>query len=77
MKWRTNSLSTFALGAGLLWSVPVAAKTPKGGEDNRPWGKGLLVPSFGLGGSFSGGSGSLFAGALSFGGGASYFVATK
>lgn len=59
----------------MSWSAPVNAKPAKEGPDDRPWGKGLLVPSFGLGGSFGGGAGSLFAGALSFGGGASYFVA--
>jgi hypothetical protein len=59
----------------MTWSAPAVAKPAKEGPDDRPWGKGLLVPSFGLGGSFGGGAGSLFAGALSFGGGASYFVA--
>ena len=59
----------------MSWSAPAIAKPAKEGPDDRPWGKGLLVPSFGLGGSFGGGAGSLFAGALSFGGGASYFVA--
>jgi len=75
MAKRTKMLFMVALGIGLAWSAPVAAKPSAESQDDRPWGKGLLVPSFGLGGSFSGGAGSLFAGALSFGGGASYFVA--
>jgi len=48
-----------------------AAARPLAREpDDRPWGRGTLMPSFGLGGGFSRGGG----GSLLVGGGLTYFV---
>lgn len=64
------TLAVALSGAGVAHAQP-----PEESEDDRPWSAGTIVPSFGLGGSFSAGSGSLYNGALAFGGGVSYFVA--
>jgi hypothetical protein len=67
---RALPLTVSLLAAALLWPSVAAARPFSPQPDDKPWTRGTLMPSFGLGGSFyRGGGGNLLVAA-----GLNYFV---